>query len=77
MSVDGSRSKKLGSSRIDGAGVHAPTLAASASLPVLVGLIKPFIRQLLLNDQGHCHEVILQSQMRCSGNSHSSGGLTP
>ena len=77
MSVDGLQVKKLGSSGRDGAGVHAPTLAASASLPVLVGLIKPFIRELLLNDQGHCHEVILQSQMRCSDNSHSSGGLTP
>ena len=77
MSVDGLQVKKLGSSGRDGAGVYAVTMATSGCIPVLVGLIKPFIRELLLNDQGHCHEVILQSQMRCSGNSHSSGGLTP
>ena len=59
--------------RTDGGGAHALTMATSGCIPVLVGLIKPFVRQLLPNDQGHCHEVIRQSQVRCSGNSHSSG----
>ena len=44
MSVDGLQVKTLGSSGGDGAGVYALTMAASASLPVLVGLIKPFVR---------------------------------
>ena len=41
--------------------------------PSSSGLIKPFLRQLLPNDQGSCHQVIRQSQVRCSGDSPSSG----